>query len=224
MSNQLRNVRLYGKLGAKFGRVHRMAVKSPAEAVRALSAQVAGFEAFLMRSKDMGLGYAVFLGGRNLKEEELHSPAGDDDIRIAPMILGSKNGGIFQIILGAVLIVVGTFATFLTGPAGAALVGLGWSMVLGGIVQLLTPVPKDKGSKDKAADTASFTFNGPINTQAQGNPIGVLYGELFIGSAVGSAGIKPVDVLVPHIGQNTGNAGAGGGGLNWRGLSLADLV
>lgn len=213
MSDQIKTIRLYGTLGAKFGRVHRLAVGSPAEAVRALCSQVRGFEAFLTRSKDMGLGYAVFAGKRNLSQHELQGPVGDEDIRLAPIVLGSKNGGIFQVILGAVLIIVGYVLSPFTGGASLALVPLGWSMVLGGIVQLLTPVPKDKGSKDRADNTASFTFNGPINTQAQGNPIGVLYGELIIGSAVGSAGIKPVDVYIPHAGQ-----GHGGGGFQWNGV------
>src|SRR5574344_1910257 len=37
MSEELRTIRLYGKLGAKFGRVHRLAVSSCAEAMQALA-------------------------------------------------------------------------------------------------------------------------------------------------------------------------------------------
>lgn len=96
---------------------------------------------------------------------------GNDDIRIAPMILGSKNGGVFGIILGAVLV---TAAIIATGGVAAAFAGGIWSavatsgvaMVVGGAAQLLTPMPKGLSSKDKPANTPNYSFNGPINTQA----------------------------------------------------------
>lgn len=215
MDNMTKTIRLYGQLGSKFGRVHRFAVASPAEAVRALCSQLRGFEAFLTNSKDMGLGYAVFVGKRNLTREDLDMPAGNNEIRFAPVILGAKRGGLFNIILGTVLILVGTFLTPVSAGFSLALVQIGWSMVIGGVIQLLTPVPKGNAAKDKAENTASYTFNGPLNTQAQGNIVQVFYGENFVGSAVVSAGIKPVDVLIPHVGQ-----GNGGGGIEWNGTWL----
>ena len=226
MTDQVRTIRLYGVLGAKFGRVHRMAVESAAEAIRALGSQLEGFDAFLTQSKDKGLGYAVFYGKQNLAEEELHNLAGED-IRIAPMILGSKNGGVFNIILGAVLIVVGGIISGMSGglaaPIGGALISMGWGMIIGGVVQLLTPVPKGSSAKDRPENTPSHAFNGPINTQAQGNPVPVLYGELIVGSAVISAGISAVDqAYVPTStatsGGGTGSGGGGGGGAPpWHG-------
>lgn len=208
MSDQVRTIRLYGVLGARFGRVHHLAVESPAEAIRALGSQLPGFEAFLTQSKDNGLAYAVFLGKRNIGKDMLRMPSGHEDIRIAPIIIGSKNGGVFQIILGAALVIIGTVASPFTGGASLALVPIGWSMVIGGVIQLLTPVPKQKGTKDSPGNESSFTFNGPINTQAQGNAVSILYGEMIIGSAVISAGIKPVDVFISHQGH-------GGGGFRW---------
>ena len=101
-------IRLYGLLGARFGRVHRMAVSNAAEAVRALCSQLRGFEAYLTQSKDKVLTYSVFYGDRNLAKESLHESHGGSDIRIAPILLGSKKNGVFQTILGVVLVVVGT--------------------------------------------------------------------------------------------------------------------
>lgn len=223
MTDQVRTIRLYGVLGAKFGRVHRMAVASAAEAIRALGAQIQGFDAFLTQSKDKGLGYAVFYGKQNLAEDELRNLAGED-IRIAPMILGSKSGGVFNIILGAVLVVVGAVATYWGfGAIGAPLIKMGVAMMVGGVVQLLTPQPKGSSAKDRPENTPSHAFNGPINTQAQGNPVPVLYGELIVGSAVISAGISAVDqAYVPTStatsGGGTGSGGGGGGGAPpWHG-------
>lgn len=45
--SELRTVRLYGKLGAKFGRVHQLAISSPREAIKALCVLYSGFERYL---------------------------------------------------------------------------------------------------------------------------------------------------------------------------------
>lgn len=55
-------VMLYGVLGARFGRVHHLAVASCAEAVHALCVKVPGFKRFLRLSEERGLTYAVFRG------------------------------------------------------------------------------------------------------------------------------------------------------------------
>ncbi|PNQ53699.1 phage tail protein, partial [Vibrio agarivorans] len=39
---KLRTIRLYGILGSRFGRTFRLAVSTPAEAVRALAVQIPG--------------------------------------------------------------------------------------------------------------------------------------------------------------------------------------
>ncbi|THD03720.1 tail assembly protein [Rhodanobacter lindaniclasticus] len=99
----------------------------------------------------------------------MHDPVGHDEIRIAPIIMGSKNGGVVNIILGAVLIAVGYLVqAYLYGapnPISNALYAAGTSMILGGVVQLLTPVPH--GTKNKSVDNEpSYSFNGAVNTQA----------------------------------------------------------
>jgi predicted phage tail protein len=190
-----RKVRLYGRLGALFGRVFEFALdnNSIAEAVAALSCQLPGFKAYMMGSEARGIGYAVFVGKRNVSAEQLSENSGSDDIRIAPVVLGSKNGGLFQIVLGAVLIIVGTYVSWFTGPVGAAMVSIGWGMVFGGVVQLLSPKPKGTKTADSPDNQPSYVFNGATNTQAQGNPVPLGYGRMIVGSAVISAGIQAED-------------------------------
>src|SRR5690606_40914333 len=96
---KLRTIRLYGKLGAKFGRVHRLAVANAAEASRALCVLLPGFESYLLNAPG---GYAVFYGKENLQAEQLAHPSGSDDIRIAPVPAGAKSGGIFAVVTGIV--------------------------------------------------------------------------------------------------------------------------
>src|SRR3989304_6260946 len=115
MSERIKTVRLYGKLGAKFGRVHLLAVRTAAEAVRALSVMVPGSDQYM---RDAPQKSAVFAGRDNLAVEQLGHPTGRADIRIAPVPAGAKQGGLFQVIVGVILIVVGYFTGGTTwGPA-----------------------------------------------------------------------------------------------------------
>lgn len=142
---EVKVIRLYGVLGEKFGRVHSLAVASPIEALKALSVIIPGFQLFMLESKSRGLTFAVFEGRRNLGKDDLPLQSNGSDIRIAPVIIGSKRAGLFQTILGAVLI---TAAAFAAGGIGAAFAAKGWtafaamsgaSMMLGGVVQMLSP-------------------------------------------------------------------------------------
>jgi len=212
MESELKTIQLYGVLGKKFGRIHRFAVSSAAEAVSAMCSQFPGFEKFLMDSKENGLSYAVFYGKNNIHQEELRNCAGDKAIRFAPIVQGSKKNGVFQVIAGIVLIVIGAVLTYFGFPIGPVLIKMGIGLVVGGVIQLLTPVPKGPNARERPENTPSYTFSGPVNTQAQGNPVPVLYGELFIGSAVISAGINAVDQA--YIPDNSGSVGSGGTGGN----------
>jgi len=192
--------------------MHKLAISSPAEAVRALCSQYKGFEAFLLQAKDKGMAFAVFHGKHNLSVSELNNNPGNNDIRIAPILCGSKNAGILQIIAGAVLIIVGALL-IKTGPVATGLISTGIAMIFGGVIQLLSPLPKDKRKEDRPP---SYAFGGPVNTTAQGNPVPVLYGELIIGSAVVSAGIISEDIFVPTpfgFGPGFGPGGGFNGGI-----------
>jgi len=183
---RLRDIRLYGELGKKFGKCHQFVVNSPAEAIRALCALIDGFEAFMTNAKDRGLVFGVFVGKKNINLEEVKDYAfGGDEIRIAPVISGSKRAGILQTVVGVALIV----ASYFGAPTFAA----GLAMLAGGVAALLTPQTKGLGAADEVTNRPSYAFNGPVNTVAQGNAIPVLYGELIVGSAVISAGIFAED-------------------------------
>jgi predicted phage tail protein len=84
-------------MGAKFGRVHRahLDTRTVGEAISYLCSQFPEARKYLINSKDDGVGFAVFRGQKNLSQDELSQPVGDDEIRIAPVLIGSKNGGVF---------------------------------------------------------------------------------------------------------------------------------
>lgn len=199
----MREIRLYGELGRRFGRIHRLAVSTTAEAVRALCCTIEGFEDFLRQE---GAEFRVWAGlSRVCDQDGLHSPSSDrDTIRIAPVISGAKSQ-IGRIIVGVVLVVASFFVPQLAAFAGANLAAttaatiastlfyVGTSLVVGGVAQLLAGNPNQKaGDGDKQKQ--SYVFNGAVNATAQGATVPVGYGRLRVGSVVISASIKTQDV------------------------------
>lgn len=195
---RLTTIRLYGALGARFGRVHKLAVQTSAEAVKALCVNFDGLEDYLMNAKKNGMTFAVFRGKRNIGAQDFTELGGDSDIRIAPVMEGSKKAGIFQTILGAVMVVAGIVMTVISGgtasPLAASLMVSGVGMMAGGIYQMLSPQPKGLQGRDDPDNKPSYAFGGAVNTLAMGNPVALLYGEREIGGAIISAGIVAEDV------------------------------
>jgi predicted phage tail protein len=198
MSERLIKIKLYGHL-RKFGREFELFVKSPAEAVHALGVMIPGFKHFLETAEHKGMAFAIFNGRQNISADELNLGA-KQEVRIAPVYGGRKGGGM-QVILGAVLIIaatlaapgVGTMAAFAAGGAYSAVAMAGISLIIGGVMQMLTPTVGGLKTSSDSENTAAYAFGGPVNTTAQGTPVGLLYGEREIGGAVISAGIFAED-------------------------------
>lgn len=197
----LKTIRLYGVLGTQFGREHQLAIDSPREAIKALSVLYDGFEQFLANAHLKGLEFAVFKGQRNIAEDELHLDT-SEEIRIAPVIKGSKRGGFFQTILGVALIGAAAFlsgglsvAFTAAGTWGGALALSGAAMAIGGLVQMLSPQLQGLSMRQDADNKPSYAFGGAVNTTAQGNPVPLLYGldRREVGGAIISAGIYTED-------------------------------
>lgn len=205
--NELRTILLSGSLAREFGRVHRLSVASAAEAVQALCAMRPGFEKYLMGAKDRGVAFTVFSGRENLAEDQLANPSGPDVIRIVPVLTGSKRAGVLNVVLGAVLIAVGAVIQYMSGgvltPWSMYFYGAGISMMVGGVIQLLSPVPKNQQREED--NRRSHVFNGPTNVTSQGASAPLLYGEMIVGSVVVSAGISAEDnYVVPYTDRDVG--------------------
>ena len=186
----MRKVKLYGELAKKFGREFMLEVESVAEAVRALSANFPGFEKELMTAHLRGVEYVVRADKRAVSEMELNnSLAPQETIRIAPIAVGRKKGGVFQTIFGAILIVVGVVLSANGQTWGKYLIQAGVALVAGGIIQMLIPVPKTDDPSESPENKPSTYFDGAVNTLAQGHPVPLGYGKLMVGSAVISAGL-----------------------------------
>jgi predicted phage tail protein len=184
----MKTVKLLGELGKKFGSTYKFDIANPAEAVRALCANNSTFKQHLIESQKRGVAYKVMVGTDQITEKELHNPSGKNVIKFIPVLTGAGgNGGVFGFIVGAVLIA----ASFIPSPLSPYLLNAGIAMVIGGVVQMLTPIPSTNISDDnnRPDNKPSYAFNGAVNTSAQGYPVPIGYGRMIVGSAVISAGI-----------------------------------
>lgn len=181
-------VMLYGVLGARFGRVHHLAVASGAEAIHALCVKIPGFKRFLRFSEERGLNYAIFRGKKNLSENEIGMRQDTvEPIRIAPIVIGSKGGGLFATIAGLALVVIGAVTQ------QYYLVAAGAGLMIGGIAMSMSPSPAGILDKEGDGNRPSYAFGGAVTTMAQGRCKPLLYGERDIGGALISAGVFSED-------------------------------
>ena len=185
----LRKIKLYGKLAKFVGhRILEADVATAAEAVRFLVANWPELERHMADQH-----YRVSVGTYDLELEELHDPAGQQEIKIVPVMAGAGATG--RIIAGIALVAIGLFVPGIGALGVQILVGVGASLVLGGVAQLLTPTPKVPTGPDTQNDPRkSYSFSGIQNTSRQGVPVPIVYGETIVGSVVISAGIDTVQV------------------------------
>lgn len=197
----LSNVTFKGAMAKQFGKNHQYDVQNIKELLRALCATIKGFEKYMGSAHLNGVKFAFFVDGKNIGIDEFDINASGKNYMIMPVSQGAKSGGFLQIIIGAAALV----AAFFTGgasltmfgatiTASSTLAGIGISMMLGGVVNLLTPQPKfNAGGSSSAENKPNYGFGAPVNTNAVGYPVAILLGEREIGGAVINAGIYSED-------------------------------
>jgi predicted phage tail protein len=191
-----KTIRLYGDMGKRFGKVFKLDVDTPAEAIRALTVIRPGFREYLQEHHASP--FRVLVGDEPQDEAGIVGPVGSREvIKIVPMVVGSTDSPLGRIVLGAVLIYLtwGAGASIMAGwgvsaglVAGAS--AIGWSMVLGGVSQMLANTPESSGANLSGNnDKDAWSFGSPTLTTGQGGAVPLGYGTMRIGGAVISAGI-----------------------------------
>jgi predicted phage tail protein len=186
--DKVRTVKLLGAAGRKFGREFQLAVKSPAEAYRALCVLCPGLKAWTLEQHEKGVAWRVVTDrATGLEAEELNRETGVDVITFAPVMKGAGgNGGFLSIIIGVALIAAALIIPFAAVGGGLALGLLGGSLVLGGIATLLTPTPvlakQSKTGGESVVELESNLFTRSSGNGAQGEVVPVLYGQRLIPS------------------------------------------
>ena len=154
------------------------------EIFRALKATIDGFEAEIRRLDRLGLRFAIFRNRKNVGADAF-GMGGAREIRIVPVIEGSKRGGILQIVLGVVLIA----ASYFGAPTAAA----GIALLAGGVIQMLSPQAAGLKQSASPENMPSYAFGSAKNTTASGNPVPICIGERRWGGAIISASIYAED-------------------------------
>lgn len=175
-------IKLSGSLATRFGRTHRRQIDSGEtwEVFKALKATLEGFEAEIRRLDGLGMRFAIFRNRKNVGMDEL-GRRGTQEVRIVPVVEGSKRGGILQTIVGAALIVASFF--------GAPTMQIGIALVAGGVIQMLSPQAKGLSQSAAPENLPSYAFGSAKNTTASGNPVPICIGDRRWGGAIISASV-----------------------------------
>ncbi len=187
-NSAMTTILLSGPLIKSFGRAHRreLGSKSVAEAFKALKCTLVGFEAAVKDLERRGMRFAIFRNRKNVSEKDF-ALGGAEEIRIVPVISGSKRAGLLQTILGAVLIA----ASFIPGFQALAPVGI--ALVAGGVIQMLSPQASGLRQSASPENLPSYAFGSAKNTTASGNPVPICIGRRRWGGAIISASIYAED-------------------------------
>ncbi|WP_350568932.1 tail assembly protein [Pseudomonas sp. H26/SER47-MNA-CIBAN-0231] len=180
---------LGGSAGKLFGREHiyELSTGDTREAVKAIDVNRPGFAKYLADAKRKGLEFAVFRNRKNIGEQELKL-GGAKEIRIVPVIAGSKRAGLLQTILGVALIVMSPFTNGATLAPGIALAA-------GGVIQMLSPQATGLKQSTSPENAPSYAFGSAKNTTASGNPVPICIGERRWGGMIISASIYAEDKI-----------------------------
>ena len=187
----LKTIKLHGILAKKFGKFFKLDVQTAREATHAIACQNAEFKRFMLESDKLGLKFAVFLGRKNITENDIDNVTDTDVIHIVPRVVGSGGSSFnwLQVVAGAVLIGVGVVMGF-----NPALIGAGAGLLMGGVAGLLMPTV-DMSNQDPDGNKANKGFGSAVTTVSQGNPVPILYGEREIGGFYASGGIYAEDAM-----------------------------
>lgn len=135
------------------------------EAMEAVTRQLKGF-----RPDSNGMKQLRVVGYDTL--ESLHAPVvADQELHVIPcMWFSQKDSRIVQIIVGATLIVIGSLMGGIFWPT--LLISMGASMVIGGLMALFVPVPKQTAQDEEK----SKYLGAPPNTVGTNVRIPLGYG------------------------------------------------
>jgi len=203
----MRKIKLYGELAEFVGhKEFEVQVDSLPKAVSFLVNNFPQVESYMNPKY-----YQVKIGNYAIDESEIYHPIGKEDIHFVPVISGARGFG--RIMFGAALIGLAfatggislTFAqvplanagaiTGITGTfLGKAIAGIGASLVLSGVSDLLFPLPPTPEFSSEEDPRLSFSFSGTQNTARAGTPVPIVYGEIMTGSVTISTSLDTQQV------------------------------
>lgn len=183
-------VRFYGSL-KRFGSTFRLNAETIAECLNALMQMKQGLKPHFMRGLfKVRIGSQRYLDNRFL-EKGMHEVLNDETvIHVVPVVKGAKKAGVFQTIVGAVMVVAGALTSW---AGGGFLIAAGIGLMAGGVAQMLTKTPNANYNSDRNDKKQSTAFGNIVNMAAQGQSMPLCYGTFRCGSMVLSQGARTYD-------------------------------
>jgi predicted phage tail protein len=214
----LRKITLYGDLGERFGKEWVLDVHNPHEAAKAIEANKPGFMQYIMDKEyhilvgDSDISDKELmdpLGSKDLAFlPVIHGSKKNGFMMLilgavlvfAPYLAGLSTMSAGMATAGTVGASFGTtWAVGMNTMFGTALsagsmfskfaMNMGMSLMFNGAAAMLAPKPKKPTTNEGPDNGQSYNFDGPVNTQSQGLPIPICYGELIVGGALISASV-----------------------------------
>ena len=178
-------IRLEGVAGKRFGYEHKLNVRTPNEAIKALCHLLPGFRAFLTSAHEFGIYFQLLTSNNSIGYD--HLAFGTSEMTLVPVITGSFFGNpFFKILLGIALVAFamtgfGTVAagSFMAGVQSATM-SLGFGLVFTGIAGLFAPGVPEASRKDEGLPADQAITNAASATAADGTPVPVVYGETLV--------------------------------------------
>ena len=192
----LKKIKVYGKLRQFLGQSYfEAAVKSPQQAFAFLKANFEGIEKHMNDQL-----YKIKMGGRVVTEEFL-TMSGQGDIQIIPVATGALPA-IGGLLLTGFATEIGVFVAGVTALKAAAVTAvistIGTALILQGVSSIIAPTqPASNISQVGDLDPSirgSYSFSGIQNVANAGVPIPIIYGSVFTGSVIISAGSDTAQV------------------------------
>ena len=146
--------------------------------------------------------YKIRVGSKYLSEEQLKTTPIIDlkdgcTVHLTPVVAGAgKNGGVFQIVAGIVIIAASiiSYQWYGVGYGSALMFGVtGAAMALGGVMTMLAKVTSMGDYGKEGEKKQSTSFSNIKNLTPQGRPIPLLYGKMLTSLVLISQGVETFD-------------------------------
>ncbi|HDG0630729.1 TPA: tail assembly protein, partial [Serratia marcescens] len=84
----LRTIRFHGPMVGIFGKKFEYRAHNVPKAIDAMKNLLPGFERYMLEAHKRGLTFSIFVGKRNVGQDELEFTKGSEDIHLVPVVIG----------------------------------------------------------------------------------------------------------------------------------------
>ena len=175
----IQTIHLHGFLGKKYSKTVKLAGENMYQIMSGLISRFGPEFKEDLRTHNWHIVEGSVKAGKDLCDEDLpHCKFQKKSLHFLPAVEGASSA--LRIVLGIVLVIVGTLGS---AYGLGFLIPMGYAMVLGGVVEMLTK-PKTQSPTQQQDQRGSSVYNGALNVTTQGGPVPLIYGRVSRASSV----------------------------------------